>query len=121
MKENVTIVILAAGLGTRMKSKRAKVLHEVAGDTLLNHVIRAALQIAPPEKIVAVIGYQADQVRQSVKVPEIAFAEQPQQQGTAHAVLCAREAIHSESGQLLILNGDGPLLTPATLNSLLNL
>jgi bifunctional UDP-N-acetylglucosamine pyrophosphorylase / glucosamine-1-phosphate N-acetyltransferase len=121
MKENVTVVILAAGLGTRMKSKKAKVLHEVAGDTLLNHVIRAALQVAPPEGIVAVIGHQADQVRQSVRVPGIGFAEQAEQKGTAHAVLCAREAINPASGQLLVLNGDGPLLTPATLNSLLEL
>jgi bifunctional UDP-N-acetylglucosamine pyrophosphorylase / glucosamine-1-phosphate N-acetyltransferase len=121
MKENVTVVILAAGLGTRMKSKKAKVLHEVAGDTLLNHVIRAALQVAPPEGIVAVIGHQADQVRQSVRVPGIGFAEQAEQKGTAHAMLCAREAINPASGQLLILNGDGPLLTPATLNSLLEL
>jgi bifunctional UDP-N-acetylglucosamine pyrophosphorylase/glucosamine-1-phosphate N-acetyltransferase len=121
MKENVAVVILAAGLGTRMKSKKAKVLHEVAGDTLLNHVIRAALQVAPPEQVVAVIGYQADQVRQSVRVPGIGFAEQSEQKGTAHAVLCAREAINFPSGQLLVLNGDGPLLRPATLRSLLEL
>ena len=121
MNENVAVVILAAGLGTRMKSKKAKVLHEVAGDTLLNHVIRAALQVAPPERIVAVIGHQADQVRQSVRVPGIGFAEQVEQKGTAHAVLCAREAIQAQNGQLLILNGDGPLLTAATLSSLLEL
>src|SRR3954467_957233 len=98
MKENITVVILAAGLGTRMKSKKAKVLHEVAGDTLLNHVIRAALQVAPPERIVAVIGHQADQVRQTVRVPGIGFAEQAEQKGTAHAVLCAREAILPSNG-----------------------
>jgi bifunctional UDP-N-acetylglucosamine pyrophosphorylase/glucosamine-1-phosphate N-acetyltransferase len=121
MKENVTVVILAAGLGTRMKSKKAKILHEVGGDTLLNHVIRAALQVAPPEKIVAVIGHQADQVRQSVRVPGIRFAEQTEQKGTAHAVLCAREAIRSQNGQLLILNGDGPLLRATTLHSLVDL
>ncbi|MGI8958757.1 MAG: bifunctional UDP-N-acetylglucosamine diphosphorylase/glucosamine-1-phosphate N-acetyltransferase GlmU [Bryobacteraceae bacterium] len=121
MKNNVAVVILAAGLGTRMKSKQAKVLHKVAGDTLLNHVIRAALKVAPPEKIVAVIGHQAEQVRQSVRVPGIGFAEQAEQKGTAHAVLCAREAMHSQNGQLLILNGDGPLLKPATLDSLLDL
>jgi bifunctional UDP-N-acetylglucosamine pyrophosphorylase / glucosamine-1-phosphate N-acetyltransferase len=120
MNENVAVVILAAGLGTRMKSKKAKVLHEVGGDTLLNHVIRAALRVAPPERIVAVIGHQADQVRQSVRVPGIGFAEQSEQKGTAHAVLCAREAIRPQNGQLLILNGDGPLLRPATLNSLLH-
>jgi bifunctional UDP-N-acetylglucosamine pyrophosphorylase / glucosamine-1-phosphate N-acetyltransferase len=121
MKQNVAVVILAAGLGTRMKSKKAKVLHEVAGDTLLNHIIRAALQVAPPEQIVAVIGYQAEKVRQSVTVPGIRFAGQPEQKGTAHAVLCAREATQFPHRQLLILNGDGPLIKPATLKSLLDL
>src|SRR5579875_600184 len=110
MKPNITVVLLAAGLGTRMKSSRAKVLHEAGGDTLLNHVIRAAMHIAPPERIVAVIGHQAEEVRESVKVPGIGFAEQPEQKGTGHAVLCAREAAGAAEGQLLVLNGDGPLL-----------
>ncbi len=119
MKKDVSVVILAAGLGTRMKSKKAKILHEVAGDTLLNHIIRAALNVASPRQIVAVIGHQAEQVRKSVKVSGIRFAEQREQQGTAHAVLCARDALESKDGQLLILNGDGPLLQPATLRALL--
>ena len=68
MTQNVTVVILAAGLGTRMKSHRAKVLHEAGGDTILNHVIRAALQVARPEHIVAVVGYQGEQVRASVTI-----------------------------------------------------
>ncbi len=121
MKQNVSVVILAAGLGTRMNSKKAKVLHEVAGDTLLNHVVRAALHVAKPQQIVAVIGYQAQQVRESVRAAGIRFAEQHEQKGTAHAMLCAREAIQSEGGQLLILNGDGPLLRASTLESLLDL
>ncbi len=121
MKQNVSVVILAAGLGTRMKSKKAKVLHEIAGDTLLNHVIRAALHVAEPQQIVAVIGHQAQEVRESVRVAGIRFAEQPVQKGTAHALLCAREAIESHDGQLLILNGDGPLLTAATLRALLDM
>ncbi|MBV9301347.1 MAG: bifunctional UDP-N-acetylglucosamine diphosphorylase/glucosamine-1-phosphate N-acetyltransferase GlmU [Acidobacteriaceae bacterium] len=120
MKENVTVVILAAGLGTRMKSKKAKVLHEAGGDTLLNHIIRAALHVAAPEKIIAVIGYQAEQVRQTVRVPGIRFAEQSERKGTAHAVLCARQAVESDGGQLLVLNGDGPLLRPATLQAILD-
>ncbi len=119
MKEQTTVVILAAGLGTRMKSEKAKVLHEAGGDTLLNHVIRAARSVAPPESIIAVIGHQARQVRESVKFPGVRFAEQPEQKGTGHAVLCARDSIESEAGYLLILNGDGPLLKPATLQSLL--
>jgi bifunctional UDP-N-acetylglucosamine pyrophosphorylase/glucosamine-1-phosphate N-acetyltransferase len=121
MKEKAAIVILGAGLGTRMKSKKAKVLHEAAGDTLLNHVIRAALHVAAPEQIVAVIGYQADKVRESVRVAGIRFAEQSEQKGTAHAVLCAREATQFAHRQLLILNGDGPLIRPTTLHRLLDL
>lgn len=120
MKENVTVVILAAGLGTRMKSRKAKVLHEAAGDTLLNHIVRAVLQVASPEHIIAVVGHQAEQVRESVRVAGIRFAEQAEQKGTAHAVLCARGAVQFGS-QLLILNGDGPLLRPGTLKALLEL
>jgi bifunctional UDP-N-acetylglucosamine pyrophosphorylase/glucosamine-1-phosphate N-acetyltransferase len=118
MNKNVTVVILAAGLGTRMKSKKAKVLHEAGGDTLLNHIIRAALHVAPAERIVAVIGHQAEQVRASVTEPGIRFAEQKEQHGTGHAVLCARNEAEADSGQLLILNGDGPLLRTETLQRL---
>ncbi|HZQ55002.1 MAG TPA: bifunctional UDP-N-acetylglucosamine diphosphorylase/glucosamine-1-phosphate N-acetyltransferase GlmU [Bryobacteraceae bacterium] len=119
MNKNVTVVILAAGLGTRMKSKRAKVLHEAGGDTLLNHVIRAALQVAPAERIVAVVGYQAEEVRKSVRFSGVRFAEQAEQKGTGHAVLCARSSVETQQGQLLILNGDGPLLRASTLEKLL--
>jgi bifunctional UDP-N-acetylglucosamine pyrophosphorylase/glucosamine-1-phosphate N-acetyltransferase len=115
MENNVTVVILAAGLGTRMKSNKAKVLHEAGGDTLLNQIIRAALHVAPAERIVAVVGHQTDQVRASVTQPGIRFAEQKEQKGTGHAVLCARAEAETGSGQLLILNGDGPLLRPETL------
>ena len=119
MKQPVTVVILAAGLGTRMKSSKAKVLHQAGGDTLLNHIIRAALHVAPAERIVTVVGHQAAQVRDSVTVPGIRFAEQSEQKGTGHAVLCAREAIGDAGGHLLILNGDGPLLRPETLSALI--
>jgi len=121
MKPTLTVVILAAGLGTRMKSKRAKVLHEAGGDTLLNHVIRAAMNVAPPERIVAVVGHQAEEVRRSVNNPGIRFVEQTEQKGTGHAMLCARELAASANNHLLILNGDGPLLTAGTLKRLLEL
>jgi bifunctional UDP-N-acetylglucosamine pyrophosphorylase / glucosamine-1-phosphate N-acetyltransferase len=121
MKNKVTVVILAAGLGTRMKSAKAKVLHEAGGDTLLNHIIRAALHVAEPEHIIAVVGHQAARVRESVTVPGIQFAEQTEQKGTGHAVLCARPHVASETGELLILNGDGPLLRPSTLKAVLEL
>lgn len=118
MEQNLTVVILAAGLGTRMKSRKAKVLHEAGGDTLLNHVIRAALPIAPPERIVAVIGHQAAEVRASVKTPGVQFALQEEQKGTGDAVACTRDLVKA-SGRLLILNGDGPLIKTATLESFL--
>ena len=121
MNSNITVVILAAGLGTRMKSSKAKVLHQAGGDTLLNQVIRAALHVASPDQIVAVVGHQAAQVRESVNVSAIRFAEQAEQKGTGHAVLCARQTVPSMEGELLILNGDGPLLKPSTLQALVAL
>src|SRR5579875_1042954 len=117
MKPNITVVLLAAGLGTRMKSSRAKVLHEAGGDTLLNHVIRAAMHLTQPGRIVAVVGHQAAEVRQSVKFPGVSFAEQREQKGTGHAVLCAREAACTRDGIVLILNSDGPLLRPETVSA----
>jgi bifunctional UDP-N-acetylglucosamine pyrophosphorylase/glucosamine-1-phosphate N-acetyltransferase len=121
MNDKTTVAILAAGLGTRMKSTQAKVLHEAAGDTLLNHVLRAAAHVAAPEQIVVIVGHQAEQVKASVKIAGIRFVEQREQKGTGHALLCAREEVIPEPGSLLILNGDGPLLRPSTLSSLLSL
>ena len=120
MKPKVNVVILAAGLGTRMRSDKAKVLHEAGGDTLLNHVIRAALQVAPAENIVVVVGYQAEKVKSSVHAAGVRFAEQREQLGTGHAVLCAEAEVASKDGQLLILNGDGPLLRGETVAALLD-
>jgi bifunctional UDP-N-acetylglucosamine pyrophosphorylase / glucosamine-1-phosphate N-acetyltransferase len=120
MKQNVTVVILAAGLGTRMKSKKAKVLHEAGGDTLLNQVIRAARVVAPAERIVVVVGHQAEDVKGSVREGGVEFALQSEQKGTGHAVACARALAAGGPGQLLILNGDGPLLKGSTLERFLS-
>ncbi|HEX4227897.1 MAG TPA: bifunctional UDP-N-acetylglucosamine diphosphorylase/glucosamine-1-phosphate N-acetyltransferase GlmU [Bryobacteraceae bacterium] len=117
MKQDLTVIILAAGQGTRMKSGKAKVLHEAGGDTLLNHVIRQALTVTDPSRVVAVIGHQAGRVRESVIAP-IRFAVQSERKGTGHAVLCARPFIDPASELLMILNGDGPLILPATLQAL---
>ncbi|MBV8898254.1 MAG: bifunctional UDP-N-acetylglucosamine diphosphorylase/glucosamine-1-phosphate N-acetyltransferase GlmU [Acidobacteriaceae bacterium] len=114
----IVAVILGAGLGTRMKSAKAKVLHEAGGDTLLNHVIRAALSVTQRERIVVVVGHQADTVKASVRVPGVRFALQPEQKGTGHAARCAQSAVDSEDGLLLILNGDGPLLRAETIQEL---
>ena len=87
MQTPVTIVILAAGLGTRMKSRKAKVLHRAGGKTLVEHVVDTALELAPPERIFVVVGHQAEEVREAVAAPGIGFIEQKEQKGTGHAVM----------------------------------
>jgi len=108
------IVIMAAGKGTRLKSKRAKVLHEIAGQPLLAHVIKAAQQIVPVESIYVIIGHQADDVRAAVAPLGVKFVLQAEQRGTGHAIMCAREHVSSYQN-LLVLSGDVPLILPATI------
>ena len=119
MHPNVTVVILAAGLGTRMKSRRAKVLHRAGGKTLIQHVVDTALALAPAERIFAVVGHQADEVRRSVATPGIGFIEQTEQKGTGHAVLIGRDVLSRLDGYLMILYGDSPLLRVETLQRLI--
>ena len=119
MQTPVSVVILAAGLGTRMKSRRAKVLHRAGGKTLLNHSIDTALEIAPPERIFVIVGHQAEEVRASVTTPGIGFIEQKEQLGTGHALLVGREQLAALGGNLVIVYGDGPLLRAATLRRLI--
>jgi bifunctional UDP-N-acetylglucosamine pyrophosphorylase/glucosamine-1-phosphate N-acetyltransferase len=119
MHKPVTIVILAAGLGTRMKSRQAKVLHRAGGKTLLRHVVDTALELAPPERIFAVVGHQAEQVRQSVAGTGIGFIEQTEQKGTGHALMIGRNSLVHLDGYLMVLYGDSPLLRTATLRRLI--
>ena len=112
---NTTVVILAAGLGTRMKSKRAKVLHRAGGLPLVEHVIRAAKAVAAPERIFVVTGHQAEAVEAAVAHHGVQFARQTEQKGTGHALAqCAAKASKLD-GQLMVLVGDAPLLTAETL------
>ena len=119
MQLPVTIVILAAGLGTRMKSRHAKVLHRAGGKTLLQHVVDTALELAPPERIFVVVGHQAAKVRQSVETPGIGFIEQEEQKGTGHALIIGRDALAGLDGYLMVLYGDSPLLRTETLRRLI--
>ena len=119
MSEKVSVVVLAAGLGTRMRSKRAKVLHQAGGKALIEHVLKAAAAIAPPDGTFVVIGHQADQVRALLKPRGFRFIDQAEQLGTGHALLCGRTQLEPRDGILMILNGDGPLLRPGTLRELL--
>ena len=113
-------VILAAGQGTRMKSKLPKVVHKVMGKCMVEHAIHAARQ-AGADEICVVVGHGAETVKSeilSMKQPSgITFVTQEQQLGTGHAVRCAREFIGTE-GETLILFGDTPLITGATLKKL---
>ncbi len=110
-------VVMAAGQGTRMRSDRAKVLHEVGGLPMVCHVL-AALAPLRPARTVVVVGHQAEAVR--AVLPEGTMtALQAEQLGTAHAVLQARRALAGFEGDVLVLNGDVPLVRPATLRGLL--
>ena len=108
------IVIMAAGKGTRLKSKRAKVLHEIAGQPLLAHVIRAAQQIVSASNVYVIIGHQAEAVRAAVGSTGVKFVLQPDQRGTGHAIMCAREQVAGYKN-ILVLSGDVPLIRPETI------
>lgn len=111
MRDLVT-VILAAGAGTRMKSNTAKVMHKICGQSLLAYVVDAARKAGSGE-IVTILGYQADQVRDSVR--DVTYILQEQQLGTGHAVLQASPLLEGRAGTVLVLCGDTPLITGDTL------
>ncbi len=113
----ITTVILAAGAGTRMKSKIPKVLHKVCGKSMVQHVIDAAKE-AETEKIVAVVGHGGDVVKNSLDDKNIQLAWQHEQLGTGHAVIQAKEKLPDE-GYVLLLCGDTPLITGKTLKELI--
>jgi bifunctional UDP-N-acetylglucosamine pyrophosphorylase/glucosamine-1-phosphate N-acetyltransferase len=115
-----TVVILAAGLGTRMKSDLAKALHPLAGRPLVQYVLEAAAGVGP-EKIVLVLGHQADKVRSAVGRLRLEIVLQAEQLGTGHAVQQAGEAISRGTGPVLVLCADTPLVTTKTLQDLIEL
>lgn len=126
------ILILAAGRGTRMKSDIPKVLHRLMGRPLIEHVLNAALYLAPA-KVVLVTGYGADEVEADVSafmadlrqkrgpeaIPEPVFVRQEEQLGTGHAVNMAREVLSDFPGPVVIMSGDVPLISPDTLDGFL--
>ena len=113
----MNIVILAAGQGKRMHSNLPKVLHPIAGKALAQHVIDTARTLAP-EKLIVVYGHGGDVVKATLAAPDLAWAEQAQQLGTGHAVAQALPELGS-AAQTLVLYGDVPLTTAATLKRLL--
>jgi len=114
----LSIIILAAGQGTRMKSARPKVIHPVAGRPMLQHVVDTSL-LLKPEQVIVVVGHQSEQVRKLVNCEGLVFVEQAQQLGTGHAVVqCLGEL--NEGNDVLVLYGDVPLTTAETLQGLLS-
>lgn len=124
------VMILAAGLGTRMKSRRAKVLHELAGRPLVAHVLSAAVDLAP-ESVYVIVGHQAEEVERAVRdeanrltargrgrSPDLHFVLQAEQRGTGHAVMAARDLLRDRGGSLIVIAGDVPMMKSETLRQL---
>lgn len=109
------VVILAAGLGTRMRSKQAKVLHRAGGLPLVEHVVRTAKSIARSERVFVVTGHQADAVEQRLVPYGVGFVRQTEQKGTGHALQQVAAKASKLDGLLMVLLGDAPLITPKTL------
>jgi bifunctional UDP-N-acetylglucosamine pyrophosphorylase/glucosamine-1-phosphate N-acetyltransferase len=116
-QHDVAAIILAAGVGKRMQSDLAKVLHPVLGRPMLDHVIDA-VQGAGAHRIVVVVGHQAERVRTAVQGRGVEFALQAQQLGTGHAVRQAESLLAGAGGTVLVLCGDTPLLGSDTLRDL---
>ncbi len=120
MNENLEVIILAAGLGTRMKSSTIKILHRAAGRPIVDYVLDVAADLSPNPPVM-VIGYQREAVQKSIG-ERARYAVQEQQLGTGHAVLQAAPAIEAggvEGKRVLILSGDVPLTRPETLRGLI--
>jgi bifunctional UDP-N-acetylglucosamine pyrophosphorylase/glucosamine-1-phosphate N-acetyltransferase len=116
------IAIMAAGKGTRLKSRRPKVLHEVGGRALLLHVIAAAKAVVPAERILCIVGHEAERVRAAVEGTGVRFVLQAEQRGTGHALQQVK-AFYTGSGEavpehMLVLSGDVPLIKPETIRAI---
>jgi len=115
---NLNCVILAAGLGTRMKSAIPKVLHAVCGIPMLKAVITVAKTLNP-EKTLVVIGKHGELIRNAIGSHEVSYVFQGEAKGTGHALRCARPALRNSKGVIVVLNGDTPLLNPDTIKKFL--
>ena len=115
--DDLHAVVLAAGKGTRMKSDKAKVLHELGGRSLLRHVLDALAPLGPASTVV-IVGHQAEAVAAESTGPGVTTALQAEQLGTGHAVDMARDALEGHDGLTLVLCGDVPLLRTRTIEAL---
>jgi bifunctional UDP-N-acetylglucosamine pyrophosphorylase / glucosamine-1-phosphate N-acetyltransferase len=113
----VAVAIMAAGKGTRLKSQLPKVLHEVGGKPLLEHVIRAAARIVPAKDVYAIIGHEAERVRKAMQHTGVDFVLQAEQRGTGHALMVARNALAGYD-HVIVLSGDAPMVSVETIERL---
>src|SRR3954453_10897586 len=118
MSNQLTVIVLAAGGGTRMRSKTMKVLHPIAGRSMIGHVLSAA-RAMQPDRVVAVVGHQREQVSDHIRgiFPDIVLAVQEEQLGTGHAVRVAMDAVGETSGTVVVAYGDTPLLQGESLRA----
>jgi bifunctional UDP-N-acetylglucosamine pyrophosphorylase/glucosamine-1-phosphate N-acetyltransferase len=116
---DIGVIVLAAGQGTRMKSDVPKVLHRLGGTPLFLHALRVAQQLEPA-RIAVIVGHGAAAVQQAYSGDELCWVIQEKQLGTAHAVLCAEPTFHGFTGDILILSGDVPLIRENTLKRLVD-
>jgi len=108
---------MAAGKGTRLKSRHPKVLHEIGGKPILAYVISTAAKVVSPADIFVIIGHEADRVRDTVKETGVNFVLQSEQRGTGHALVVAGDAL-APYDQVIVLSGDAPLITAGTIQKL---
>jgi bifunctional UDP-N-acetylglucosamine pyrophosphorylase / glucosamine-1-phosphate N-acetyltransferase len=122
-RTKVAAIVLAAGKGTRMRTRRAKVLHEVCGRPLAYYPVKRALEVGA-NPVVVVVGHQAAEVEASLRAhlegAPLRFVLQKEQLGTAHAVRAARQALRGFDGRVLILSGDTPLITTSALRAVID-
>ena len=110
----LAIVIMAAGKGTRLKSRRPKVLHQIGGRSLVEHVIAAAAQVVEPKDIYVIVGHEAEMVRAALAPTGVRFVVQAEQRGTGHAIQTVRPEVEGYEN-ILVLSGDAPLITSETI------
>ena len=118
MTSNLVIAILAAGKGKRMKSSLPKVLHQINNKTLIENVIETSLKLNS-NKIIVIVGYKKELIKNKLSNYTIEFAEQNEQKGTGHAIQQCKKNIENLKGNILILSGDVPMISQRTLSDLI--
>jgi len=122
-RPRIAIAIMAAGKGTRLKSKHPKVLHEIGGKPILAHVIATAQKVVPAKDIFVIVGHEAERVRAAMAGTGVNFVLQAEQRGTGHALMVARDALSGDGSkskydEVIVLSGDAPLITAETIQRL---